>query len=331
MEGALFCHFCGKELVKVDRVNSTETPPPKQEKTDYLTGSDSPPVELTESENDGRSPPTGRKLETEQSGLTSQDRIPNQTATPSNRTEVPSPKEKTLPETKKPPGDERWLNSEPVTEWRVTTFGSPVSPRKTAKSVDSAKPTDKNLTQPISSVGKAKKPHTSALVSGFLGVSFLFFAGYAIYKKNTETDARSEWPKKEITLLVEGKSVSGIHQGFRPFGTPNGSGRFMAENLIFEGTFREGEFYEGKLTVNEKDVYQGSFKKGNLHGFGTRYHQDGSLSEGEFNEGSLEDGFLFMFNSKDKSWFCLPLFSNEVEPIERVKSVADCRRGFEIE
>ena len=68
--------------------------------------------------------------------------------------------------------------------------------------------------------------------------------------------------------------------------SPHGQGTMVnpKDGLVFEGLFRNGEFYKGKLTVGSR-TYEGEFKRNVFHGAGKFTGSDGTVLEGVFHYG----------------------------------------------
>ena len=68
--------------------------------------------------------------------------------------------------------------------------------------------------------------------------------------------------------------------------TPHGQGTMVnsKDGLVFEGTFKNGEFHKGKLTFGSR-TYVGEFKRNVFHGAGKFIGSDGTVLEGVFHYG----------------------------------------------
>jgi hypothetical protein len=89
----------------------------------------------------------------------------------------------------------------------------------------------------------------------------------------------------EKKIIVDG----GVYHGEVKNDLPHGKGIFIKKNYRYEGEYKDGiKEGHGKSYAGDKifyTIYEGKFKKGNFHGFGTMTGSDGSSYKGEHKEG----------------------------------------------
>lgn len=96
----------------------------------------------------------------------------------------------------------------------------------------------------------------------------------------------------EGAIMKEGFFRNGKLEGEGIEYDPTGSGRIWRR-----GVFKNGEFVEGKVYLDGKELsYEGSFKAGNLHGKGTYYSRGKKRMEGIFLEGKLVRGTIYDYD-----------------------------------
>ncbi|TRZ00880.1 hypothetical protein DNTS_030251, partial [Danionella cerebrum] len=91
--------------------------------------------------------------------------------------------------------------------------------------------------------------------------------------------------------LKEGRLKDAMYEGRWLSGKPHGKGTLKwPDGAVYSGTFRNGledgfgEFIMPNATFNKSERYQGHWKEGKMHGFGTFWHASGEVYEGSFRE-----------------------------------------------
>jgi len=94
-------------------------------------------------------------------------------------------------------------------------------------------------------------------------------------------------------VAVEGGEMGGVIKN----GIINGKGYFDSPKMRSEGIWEDGMLINGILNLKGKVIYIGDFSKetGLWHGYGTLFDMDGSISQGEFNNGQ-KHGYGTYFN-----------------------------------
>ncbi|TRZ00879.1 hypothetical protein DNTS_030251, partial [Danionella cerebrum] len=93
------------------------------------------------------------------------------------------------------------------------------------------------------------------------------------------------------TFRKEGRLKDAMYEGRWLSGKPHGKGTLKwPDGAVYSGTFRNGledgfgEFIMPNATFNKSERYQGHWKEGKMHGFGTFWHASGEVYEGSFRE-----------------------------------------------
>ena len=73
--------------------------------------------------------------------------------------------------------------------------------------------------------------------------------------------------------------------------------------VIYIGDFsKETGLWHGYGTLFDMDgsISQGEFNNGQKHGYGTYFNMDGSISLGEFNNGKMADGMAIFYDASGR-------------------------------
>ncbi|XP_067264917.1 alsin isoform X4 [Chanodichthys erythropterus] len=93
------------------------------------------------------------------------------------------------------------------------------------------------------------------------------------------------------TFSKEGRLKDALYEGRWLSGKPHGKGILKwPDGTVYCGTFKNGledgfgDYMMPNTTLNKFDRYQGHWKEGKMHGFGTYWHASGEVYEGLFRE-----------------------------------------------
>ncbi|XP_024866882.1 alsin isoform X2 [Kryptolebias marmoratus] len=106
---------------------------------------------------------------------------------------------------------------------------------------------------------------------------------------------KSEPPPRRTasyTFYKDGRLKEATYDGHWLNGKPHGSGELKwPDGRIYTGSFKNGledgfgEFVAPNKTLNKKDLYQGYWKEGKMHGLGSYRYASGEVYDGSFQDG----------------------------------------------